>query len=114
MYICADRDELPWAIKNLYRSRVPLYTEVSRIPQPQAAMVASPNPATEEFTLSFEVMKGQAVLQVHNVNGQEMLRHRYSAGPQTVRVGVSAWLPGVYIARVLSNGLLQGVVKFVV
>jgi len=113
-YICADRDELPWGIKNLYRSRDPLYTDISTIPQPQVDMIASPNPATQEVTFSFEVSAEQAELQILNVNGQEMFRQRYPSGPQAVRVGVSAWLPGVYIARVLSKRLLQGTVKFVV
>lgn len=114
MYICADRDELPWGIKNLYRSVEPLYTDISPISRPQEAMVASPNPATQEVTFSFEAPAELAVLQVHNVNGQEMLRQRVTAGPQAVRVEVSSWPQGVYIARILSKGLLQGMVKFVV
>ncbi len=114
MYLCADRDELPWGIKNLYRSVEPLYTDISGIPQAQAAMEASPNPATQEVTFSFELPAKPAVLQVHNVNGQEMFRQRVTSGLQSVRVEVSSWPQGVYIARVLSKGLLQGAVKFVV
>ena len=114
LYACANSSDLNGNVNNLYRSSDTLYTEISRISQSEELMMVYPNPATQEVTISFEVSAEQAELQILSVNGQEMFRQRVTSGSQSVLVEVPSWPQGVYIARVLSKGLLLGAVKFVV
>jgi len=114
MYVCANRNEpgVP-GIENLHRTTDPLYTNVSEGKKTQkASLSVRPNPASEQATFKRSSSNKAAILNFYDVNGTLISQARFNKGQKQLRINVSDWSGGIYLARIVNQG--NALVKFMV
>lgn len=82
-----------------------------------SALSAYPNPASEEFTVSFELStRGPVILELYNSSGRRMqtpFERSLDLGPHKITYSLTGYAPGMYFYRLIStSGSYSG--RFVV
>lgn len=99
---------------DIFRVQPVVTTKVGHTPDETAFLAISPNPTLNEFTLRYtwENAESNPVLEVHNLLGQLVHSQRLSGKDGTATFGQN-WVPGVYSAKLLSNGRTTVPIKLV-
>lgn len=78
------------------------------------ALAAYPNPATERVMLAFPEWAGEGSIQVFDAQGRLQVMHALAGQPAFVEVSLRDWSEGIYLARLVMDGLALGECKFTV
>lgn len=78
------------------------------------SLAAYPNPAKERVVLAFPDWAGEGIVQVFDAQGRMQLVRTLAGKPSFVEVSLRDWAEGIYLARLVLDGMAVGECKFTV
>jgi hypothetical protein len=110
LYELGITDSLPnGALPFGYRNPVPMDQVTTAIERPIVG--AYPNPAKDRLMITYPVNQAGATLELLDARGRAVFAKPLSGSSPFVEIDVQSWADGLYLARVLANGVVVGEAK---